>query len=173
MDRNDIAKARAAFDICCGTGVIAALSAAVALAPPTIVFPVGDFATLESSGWEGEGSPPARLRTCRLLRACSTARDVFAVEKGHGVYSRGDVTEAEVMPASVEAISQGDTTSINLDAPIDAGVSWVIRLVSSHKAIKVWKEGAVGASSGGKTSKPLAGVQFGDMRSKERRRGRS
>lgn len=172
MDRNDIAKARAAFDICGGTGIMAALSAAVALAPPTIVFPVGDFTTLESSGWGGEGSPTARLRTCRLLRASSTARDVFAVEKSCGIYSGGDVSEAEVMPASVEAISRKDTTSIDLDEPIGAG-AWVIRLVSSHKAVKVWKEGAAGAGFGGKTSKPLASVQLGDLRSKERRRGRS
>ena len=171
MDRNATTKARAAFDVCDGTGIMAAVSAAVALSPPTLVFPVGDFSTLQSSGWGGEGSPPAQLRTCRLLRASCTPRDVFEVEKKGGIYAGGDVTGAEVVPASADAGARAVPAPIELDAPIGPG-AWAVRLTTSQKAAKVWRVGEVAAGSRAKADRPLASVQFGDLRSKERRRGR-
>lgn len=169
MDKNDITRARAAFDIAGGTGVMAAISAAIALNPPTLVFPVGDFATLQSAGWGGDGAPAARLRTCRLLRASSSARDVFAVEKKEGILS-GELIRADVLAASPGASAQAEPLSLELDAPISEG-AWVLRLETNRRDAQVWKVAAT-AAPGGKAGKPLASVQFGDLRSKERRRGK-
>lgn len=170
MDKRDIARARAAFEICGGTGVLAAVSAAVNLQPPTLVFPVGDFSTMQSSGWCGDGAPPATLRTCRLMRASSTARDVFAVEKEEGVLD-GELLRAEICAASSILAARAEPAPLEIDAPIGKGV-WLIRLAGSRKAAKMWTVGAA-AATGGKGGKPLAGVHFGDLRSKDRRRGRS
>lgn len=170
MDKRDIARARAAFEICGGTGVIAAASAAIDLHPPTLVFPVGDFSTMQSSGWCGEGAPPATLRTCRLMRASSTARDLFAVEKKEGVFG-GELQSAEMCAAPANSATRAEPLPLDIDAPIGKG-AWLIRLVGSRKAAQVWKVGAAAASFG-KGGKPLASVQFGDLRSKDRRRGRS
>lgn len=170
MDMTAIARARAAFDLCGGTGIMAAVSAAVALRPPTLVFPVGDFVTLQSWGWGGDGAPTAPLRTFRLLRALSTARDVYSAEKSEGIAS-GDLVSAEIVPASADLAARESPLPLELDKAIGGG-AWVVRLVTTRKAAQVWKVGAA-AASGGRGGKPLAGVQFGDLRSKERRRGRS
>jgi len=170
MDKRDIARARAAFEICGGTGVIAAVSAAVNLHPPTLVFPVGDFSTMQSSGWCRDGAPPAALRTCRLMRASSTARDLFAVEKKEGIFG-GEIQSAEICAAPANSTARAEPLPLELDAPIGKG-AWIIRLVGSRKAAQVWKVGATAATVG-KGGKPLASVQFGDLRSKDRRRGRS
>lgn len=165
-------KARAAFDICGGTGIIAAVTAAVALNPPALVFPVADFLTLQSSGWSGDGAPAAPLRTCRPMPAKSSARDVFKAEKGEGVLN-GDLVSAEVVAARAGSTTPASPTSIDLDTPIGKG-AWFICLETSRKPAKMWTVGVAVAAPGGKgAGKPLASVQFGDLRSKERRRGRS
>lgn len=169
MDKRDIARARAAFEICGGTGVIAAVSAAVDLHPPTLVFPVGDFSSMQSSGWCGDGAPRATLRTCRLMSASSTARDLFAVEKKEGIFD-GELQSAEICAAPANSATRAEPSPLEIDAPIGKGV-WLIRLVGSRKAAQVWKVGAAAATVG--RGKPLARVQLGDLRSKDRRRGRS
>lgn len=169
MNKDDIAKARSVFDICGGTGVLAAVSAAVSLSWPALVFPVGDFATLQSLGWGGDGAPSEQLRTCRLVKSSSSARDIFAIEKTEGVLS-GELMSAEVLPASAVAAAPSRPVSLELDVPIGKG-AWVLRLETNRKASQLWKMGAA-AAPGGKTGKPLASIQFGDLRSKERRRGR-
>lgn len=170
MDESDIARARAAFDACGGTGIIAAVSAAIALTPPALIFPVADFLTLQSSGWSGDGAPAAPLRTCRPMLASSSARDVFNVEKEEGILN-GDLVNAEVVAARAGSTPPASPASIELDAPIGKG-AWFLRLETNRKAAKVWTAGIAG-TPGGKAGKPLASVQFGDLRSKERRRGRS
>ena len=170
MDESDIARARAAFDACGGTGIIAAVSAAVALNPPALIFPVADFLTLQSSGWSGDGAPAAPLRTCRPMRANSSARDVFNVEKGEGILN-GDLVSAELVAAHAGSMPPACSTSIELDAPIGKG-AWFLCMETNRKAAKMWTAGVPGAP-GGKAGKPLATAQFGDLRSKERRRGRS
>eukprot|EP00752_Nemacystus_decipiens_P007085 g6347.t1 len=169
MDKDDIARARAAFDICGGTGIVSAVSAAVNVHPPALLFPVGDFLTLQSSGWCGDGAPTATLRTCRVLRASSTARDLFAVEKKKNVLA-GELISAEIAAVPAHSAERAEPLPLEIDVPIGKGV-WLVRLTSSRKATQVWKEGKE-AVSGGK-GKPLASVQFGDLRSKDRRRGRS
>ena len=170
MDKSDIARARSAFEACGGTGIIAAISAAVALNPPTLVFPVADFLTLQSSGWGGDGAPAAPLRTCRPMRSTSSARDVFNLEKEEGVLN-GDLVSAEVVAAREGSAPPASPMSLELDAPIGQG-AWFLCMETNRKATKMWTMGVAGAP-GGKAGKPLASVQFGDMRSKERRRGRS
>lgn len=170
MNKSDIARARAAFDTCGGTGITAAISAAVALNPPTLVFPVADFLTLQSSGWGGDGAPAAPLRTCRPMRATSSARDVFNLEKEEGVLN-GDLVSAAVVVVQEGSAPPASPTSLEPDAPIGKG-AWFLCMETNRKATKMWMVGVAGAS-GGKAGKPLASVQFGDMRSKERRRGRS
>lgn len=170
MDKNDIERARAAFDVCGGTGIMAAVSAAVNLNPPTLVFPVGDFLTMQSSGWCGDGAPTATLRTCRLMRASLSARDVFAVEKEEGILG-GELVSAEISAAPATSAARVEPLPLNLNAPIGKG-AWLLRLVGSRKATQVWKVGTA-AAAGGKGGKPLASIQFGDLRSKDRRRGRS
>lgn len=173
MNKSDIARARAAFDACGGTGIIAAVSAAVALNPPALIFPVADFLTLQSSGWSGDGAPAAPLRTCRPMPATASARDVFNVEKGEGVLN-GDLVSAEVVAAPAGSTPPASSpASIELDAPIGKG-AWFLCMETNRKAAKMWTAGVVaGGAHGGKGGKPLASVQFGDLRSKERRRGRS
>lgn len=161
-----MARARAAFDVCGGTGIVAAVSAAVRLQPPALVFPVADFLTMQSSGWGGDGAPTATLRTCRLLRASSNARDLFAVEKKQGIFD-GDLVSAEIAAAPANSAGIADPLPLAIDAPIKKG-AWLVRLTGSRKAAQMWK---VGAAPG--KGKPLASVQFGDLRSKDRRRGRS
>lgn len=170
MDKNDIARARWAFDICGGTGVLAAVSAAVSLNPPTLVFPVGDFLTMQSAGWCGDGAPAAALRTCRLMRATSSARDVFDVEKKEGILG-GELVSAEISSAPATLAASAEPLPLELDAPIGKGV-WLLRLVGSRKAAQLWKAGTA-TEPARKGGKPLASVQFGDLRSKDRRRGRS
>lgn len=170
MDKDDIARARAAFDVCGGTGILAAISAAVDLHPPAIVFHVGDFLTLQSSGWCGDGAPTATLRTCRLTRASSTARDLFAVEKEEGILD-GELVSAEIALPPTNSAGRAKPFPLEIDAPIGKG-AWLVRLSGSRKAAQVWKVGTAAASVG-KGGKPLASVQFGDLRSKDRRRGRS
>eukprot|EP00903_Cladosiphon_okamuranus_P013173 g12286.t1 len=169
MDKDNIARARAAFDVCGGTGIVTAVSAAVNLKPPVFVFPVGDFFTMQSSGWGGEGAPAATLRTCRLLRASSTARDLFAIEKKQEVLD-GDLVSAEIAAAPANSAGIVEPLPLEIDAPIEKG-AWLVRLTCSRKAAQMWKVGAAPASGG--KGKPLASVQFGDLRSKDRRRGRS
>lgn len=170
MDRRDIARARAAFDVCGGTGIVAAVSAAIGLDPPTLVFPVGDFVTLQSSGWCGDGAPAAPLRTCRLLKATSSARDLFGVEKEAGVVD-GELVGAEVAAVPTHPSARAEPLPLELHVPIGKG-AWLVRLIGSRKTIQVWRKGTA-ASLGGKGGKPLASLQFGDLRSKDRRRGRS
>lgn len=170
MDKDDIARARAAFDICGGTGIVTAVSTAVNVHPPALVFPVGDFLTMQSSGWCGDGAPTATLRTCRVLRASSTARDLFAVEKKEGVLD-GELVSAEIAAAPTNSAARAEPLPLEIDAPIGKGV-WLVRLAGSRKAAQMWKV-RTAAASGGKGGKPLASVQFGDLRSKDRRRGRS
>lgn len=171
MDKNDIERARSAFDVTSGgTGILAAVSAAVALDPPTLVFPVADFVTLQSSGWSGDGAPAAQLRTCRVLRANSTARDVFAIETEDGVLS-GELVGAEALAASADLTQAQEGLPLGLSAPIGKG-AWVIRLETNRRAAQMWKA-KTAVAPGGKVGKPLASVQFGDLRSKERRRGKS
>ncbi|CAM9170099.1 unnamed protein product [Hapterophycus canaliculatus] len=170
MDKRDIARARAAFDLCGGTGIVAAVSAAIRLDTPTLVFPVGDFLTLQSSGWCGDGAPAAPLRTCRLLKSNSSARDLFDIEKKAGVVD-GELVSAEVAVAPASSAARAEPLPLELDAPIGKG-TWLVRLIGSRKTIPVWKKGTM-STLGGKGGKPLASVQFGDLRSKDRRRGRS
>ncbi|CAM9409137.1 unnamed protein product [Scytosiphon promiscuus] len=170
MDKRDITRARAAFDVCGGTGILAAVSAAIGLDPPTIVFPIGDFLTLQSSGWCGDGAPAAPLKTCRLLKESSNARDLFDVEKRAGVVD-GELVSAEVAAVPSTSAVKAEPLPLEFDAPIGKG-AWLIRLIGSRKGTRVWKAGAA-VTLGGKEGKPLASVQFGDLRSKDRRRGRS
>ena len=165
MDKNDIARARAVFDVCGGTGIVAAVSAAVSLNPPALVFPVGDFHTMQSSGWCGHGAPTATLRTCRLLRTTSTARDLFAVEKKEGILD-GELVSAEIAAAPANSAGSAEPLPLEIDAPIGKG-AWLVRLTGSRKAAQTWKVGTPAAKSG--RGKPLASVQFGDLRSKDRR----
>lgn len=170
MNKKDIVRARSAFDICGGTGIMAAVTTAVGLDPPTLVFPVGDFLTMQSSGWCGDGAPVATLRTCRLMRASSSARDVYAVEKKEGIVG-GELVSAEISSAPTTSEASIEPLPLGLDAPIGKGV-WLLRLVGSRKAAQMWKVGTATAA-GSKGGKPLASVQFGDLRSKDRRRGKS
>ncbi|CAN0178796.1 unnamed protein product [Ectocarpus sp. 12 AP-2014] len=170
MDKEEITNARAAFDVCGGTGILAAVSTAIGLNPPTLVFPVGDFLTLQSSGWCGDGAPVATLRTCRLMRGNSSARDLFAVEKKEGILA-GELVGAEASLAPTNSAGRAEPLPIDLDAPIGNG-AWLVRLAGSRKAAKMWNAGPA-AATGGKGGKPLASVQFGDLRSKDRRRGKS
>lgn len=171
MDKDDISRARAAFDVCGGTGIVAAVSAAVNLHHPAVVFPVGDFLTMQSSGWCGDGAPTATLRTCRLMRASLTARDLFAVEKKEGVLD-GELVSAEFAAAPANLAVRAEPLPLEIDAPIGEGV-WLVRLTGSRKAAQLWKVGTAAASGGRGDGKPLASVQFGDLRKKDRRRGRS
>lgn len=170
MDKDDIARARAAFDVCGGTGIVAAVSAAANLHPPAFVFPVGDFLTMQSSGWCGDGAPTSTLRTCRLMRAGSTARDVFAIEKQEGVLD-GELVGAEIAAVPANSAVRAEPLPLEVDGLIGKGV-WLVRLTGSRKPAQMWKVGTAAASSG-RGGKPLASVQFGDLRSKDRRRGRS
>lgn len=170
MDKKEITNARAAFDVCGGTGILAAVSTAIGLDPPTLVFPVGDFLTLQSSGWCGDGAPVATLRTCRLMRRNSSARDLFAVEKTEGVLA-GELVGAEASLAPTSSAGRAEPLPLDLDAPIGNG-AWLVRLTGSRKAAKMWNACPAGATDG-KGGKPLASVQFGDLRSKDRRRGKS
>lgn len=149
------------------------MSAAVALHPTALAFPVGDFHTLQSSGWAGDGAPMAVLRTCRLLHADSTARALFAAEKADGTLA-GDLVRAEIVPFSVDAEARADPVALDLDRPLGEG-AWLVRLTTNRKPVQIWQVGAtaVAAAGGKKASKALAAVQFGDLRSKERRRGKS
>lgn len=169
MNKKDIERARSAFEICGGTGIIAAVSAAVALDPPTLVFPVGDFVTLQSSGWGGNGAPAAPLRICRQLHPHSNARDVFAVEKSEGILS-GDLVSAEIVGASADEKARAAPLPLEVDAQIGKG-AWFVKLAANRKAAQVWK--VDGATPGGRSGKVLASVKFGDLRSKERRPGKS
>lgn len=168
MNKRDIERARAAFEVCGGTGIIAAVSAAVALDPPTLVFPVGDFLTLQSSGWGGNGAPAAPLRMCRQLHPHSNTRDVFAVEKSEGILS-GDLLSAEAVTASADETARAAPLSLEVDAQIGKG-AWLVKLATNRKAAQVWK---VDVAPGGRSGKVLASVKFGDLRSKERRPGKS
>lgn len=172
MDTNAVERARTAFDVCGGTGILAAISAAVQLRSPTLVFLVDDFNTLQSSGWEGDGPPDATLRTCRVCRACSTARDVFAAEKADGVL-RGELRGAEVVPIIVGSeTTRAKSRVVELDAPIGTG-AWLLRLATNRKPAQLRKKGVAAAGVARRNvGKALAGVEFGDLRSKERRRGR-
>lgn len=167
MDKNDIAAARRAFDIGGGTGILEAVSEAIALRPPTLVFPVANFNTLQSCGWQGEGAPMAALRTCHVCSVTTCARDIFAIEKEEGRLA-GELIGAEIAPACVTDARE-EPRMLAIDAPLGKGV-WLVLLTSSRKAPQVWKGGA--AVAGKPRNEALASVQFGDLRSKERRRGR-
>lgn len=173
MDKGDIARARAAFEICDGTGIVASVSAAIDLNPPTLVFPVENFQTLQSSGWGGKGAPSARLRSCRLLRKTSNVRDLLDIEMMHGTLA-GDLVSAEIVAASAlsDATDALEPSPIDFDAPIGKG-AWVVRLETNRKSLQVWNTGIPEASGSRKAAKPLASIRFGDLRSKERRRGKS
>lgn len=168
MDKNDVERARGAFDICKGTGVMTAVSATIALQPPTLVFPVGDFRTLQSCGWEEDGAPVAPLRTCRLCRAGDNARHIFAAEKAAGILG-GELLGAELVSADADTEARNKPVALELDVPIGKG-AWLLRLTTNRKPAQVWKMGAT--VPGSKSNKTLASVQLGDLRNKERRRGK-
>lgn len=168
MNKHEIQTARAAFDICGGTGIISAVSKAIALRPPVLVFPVESLQTLQSCGWGGEGAPMASLRICHAVSSGACSRDVFAIEVSEGRLS-GELLRAAITPIFVPR-DLNESRSLELEEPIGGG-AWLLRLTSSHKPAQVWKQGAT--VSGKTANKALASVQFGDLRSKERRRGRS
>lgn len=168
MDKGAVERARAAFEVCGGTGIQAAVSAAVALQPTALVFPVADFHTLQSSGWEGDGAPLAALRTCRLCRTSSTARDVFAAEKADGIWG-GDLLRAEVIRFVVDTEARNESLALGLDTPLREG-AWLLRLTTNRKSFQMWQ---TAAKAGAVPGKALPKIQFGDLRSKERRRGKS
>lgn len=83
------------------------VSAAVALRPPTLVFPVASLHGLEplrppdaSDGAAVAGSAPTPLHDCLLLKPCSTAGDVVAVcKRASPPLLSGDFVRAEGRPA--------------------------------------------------------------------------
>ncbi|CAM9107977.1 unnamed protein product [Choristocarpus tenellus] len=168
MNRREVKRAEVAFEICQGTGIMRALSAAVGLRPPSFVFPVGDFTTLQSLGWQG--AQPAPLQDCLLVTPTSTVRHLVAVEVDRGILS-GDLVIAEILPAAPRGAATGgpEPWVLDPDTPIGEG-TWIMRLETTVKPRSIWKESQRGD---GRRAKPLPGVKFGDLRNKDRRRERS
>ncbi|CAM9188807.1 unnamed protein product [Discosporangium mesarthrocarpum] len=164
MNKKEVDRARLVFDICGGTGILRAISEAVVLRPPSLVFPVCDFSSLQSLGWEGKDAPCAPLRDCLLFRSCSTANDLVTAQKRRGVL-RGDLVKAEIAPATNWGDTSAGVQKMDLETPIGAG-AWLVHLEMTQKPRAAWGPPAnVGAKG-----KPLASVKFGDLRIKDRRR---
>ena len=78
------------------TGALESLSAAVALRPPTLAFPVAALDTLAPLGAPPDAPP---LRDCLQMKPLSTAGDVYEAAKKAGLCS-GDFVRAEAIRAN-------------------------------------------------------------------------
>jgi len=112
------------------TGVLEAVSAAVALRAPTLAFPVGDLDSLAPIAW-GAGAAPAPLRDCVVLKPGSTVDDVFqALKRPPNARLAGEFVRAEGMGAARERrrqLRKDDVVSFENE-------SCILRIMTNRKS---------------------------------------
>ncbi|KAG5188036.1 hypothetical protein JKP88DRAFT_275995 [Tribonema minus] len=177
-------RAAAACRACGGSGIPAAIVAAVGLCSPplTLVLPVGDLATLQSLGWEGVGAPRAALRDCLQVWPGTTAAQLCEILKSppHERLS-GELVQATALSvswsraaappraaaAAAASAAAAVVRQLRSNEAIGAGCH-VVAIETTRRPVPMWQgegKGAAGAGAGAK----LPSVQFGDLRSKNRK----
>lgn len=123
-----------------GTGVLECISAAVALRPPILCYPVSDVDSEAPVGWSsGLKSVPA-ARDCLQFKPGSTVEDVYlALKRGaleHALLS-GEFVRAE----GKSLLAGSKKKQVGRDAILDASIS-ILRIQTNRKV--VWQSGAKG-----------------------------
>ena len=123
-----------------GTGVLDCISAAVALRPPVLCYPVSDVESEVPLGWSTSLKSAPAARDCLQFKPGSTVEDVYlALKRGalEHVLLSGDFVRAEgksFHPGSKKK-------QVGRDAILDSSIS-ILRIQTNRKV--VWQNGAKG-----------------------------
>jgi ribosome-binding ATPase YchF (GTP1/OBG family) len=133
-----------------GTGVLAALSAAVALRAPLLLLPVSVADVADEAADVAGGTPAApapALRHCVLLRPCATLDDAFAALRREGL------TEGELVRAERIALDAGRKASAlrKEEGQLRPGEGGVIVLRLATNKRTAWQKRGGGGGGGGGT----------------------
>lgn len=130
------------------TGVLAALSSAVSLRPPTYVYPVSCLETMAPVAWKSTSSSMAssdihrensiisvqtpRLRDCLLFKPGSSVGDVFeALKRGALPHA---IVQGEFVRAEARSLTDSTKKQLGRDTVIDE-TNCVIRIQTNRKSV--------------------------------------
>jgi hypothetical protein len=119
-----------------GYGVLEALSAAVALRPPVLCFPVSDLDTEAPVAWSNTNAISCpRLRDCILLKPLSSVHDVFdGLKRGALPHIR---MQGDFIRAEAKSIDSNKKKQLGRESIIDETVC-IMRIYSNRKS--VWQQ---------------------------------
>ena len=124
-----------------GTGVLECVSAAVALRPPILCYPVSDVETEAPVGWSSSLKSTPAARDCLQFKPGSTVEDVYLALKSGALEHA--ILSGEFVRAEGKSLDTGSKKKqVGRDAILDTTFN-VLRIQTNRKV--VWQNGAKGS----------------------------
>lgn len=103
-----------------------AISAAVALKPPTLCYPVSDLASECPVGWTASMGTPPRLQDCLQMKPGSTVGDVFEALKRGVISSSAAVVHGEFVRAEGRGLLHNSAVVNATTSPPPHTLGWKV-----------------------------------------------